>query len=96
MVSALALLAGLALPARDTTRAPARRDDEVTVTMTVDSGRHEVRIKAGPFFLPNMGKMDHHAQMDMGSSPTSSARSTYFLRRRLRWLEAFCRTPSAA
>jgi hypothetical protein len=41
-------------------------DTEATVTMTVDSSRHEILIKAGPFFLPNMGKMDDHAMMDMG------------------------------
>jgi len=40
--------------------------DEVTVTVTVDSSKHEVRIKAGPFFLPNMAAMDH-AMMDMGA-----------------------------
>jgi hypothetical protein len=69
MLSALALLTALALPPRDTTPAPAaRRDDDVTVIVTIDSARHEVKIKAGPFFLPNMGAMDHHAQMDMGST----------------------------
>jgi len=36
------------------------------------------------------------AQIDIGSSPTSSARSTYFFSRRLRWEDAFGRTPSAA
>lgn len=68
MSLALALLASLTLPPRDTTpAAAARRDDAVAVTMTVDSARHEVKITAGPFFLPNMGKMDHH-QMDMGTT----------------------------
>lgn len=69
MFSTLALLAGLALPPRDTTPSVVvRRDDEVTVTVTIDSSKHEVKIKAGPFFLPNMGAMDHHAQMDMGAT----------------------------
>lgn len=45
-----------------------RTVDNVTVTVTVDSARHEVRVKAGPFFLPNMGAMDSHAMMDMGAS----------------------------
>lgn len=43
------------------------QSNEVTVTVTVDSARREVRVKAGPFFLPNMGAMDPHA-MDMGAS----------------------------
>jgi hypothetical protein len=47
--------------------APVHRDD-VTVTMTVDSSRHEIHVKAGPFFLPNMGPMDDHAMMDMGAT----------------------------
>lgn len=69
MSLALALLASLSLTTADTTTPPRLvRDDDVTVVVTVDSARHEVRIKAGPFFLPNMGAMDHHAQMDMGST----------------------------
>lgn len=63
MLVVAALLAGVALtpPA-----ALARHPGEVTVTMTVDSARHVVRVKAGPFFLPNMAAMDHH-MMDMGA-----------------------------
>ncbi len=59
-----ALLAALALaPDRPAIAAV----DEVTVVVTVDSARREVRVRAGPFFLPNMGAMDPHA-MDMGAS----------------------------
>lgn len=62
MSLSLALLASLVLgPGHP----PTHLRDEVTVTVTVDSSRHEVRIKAGPFFLPNMAAMDH-AMMDMG------------------------------
>jgi hypothetical protein len=62
------VLAGalLALPSPPSVRA----DDPVTVTVTVDSARHLVRVKAGPFFLPHMGKMDHH-MMDMGAGATT-------------------------
>ncbi|HTS90156.1 MAG TPA: hypothetical protein VMG41_16805 [Gemmatimonadales bacterium] len=60
------LLAGLVVP---TPPRPAHlirpaHEDDVTVTVTVDSSHHVVHIKAGPFYLPNMPKMDHH-MMDM-------------------------------
>lgn len=45
---------------------PARPDD-VTVAVTVDSARREIHIKAGPYTLPDMGQMDHHA-MDLGAA----------------------------
>jgi hypothetical protein len=64
MSLALALLAGLvASPGH-----PAHRPhEEVQVTVTVDSAHHVVRVKAGPFFLPNMPHMEDHGMMDMGS-----------------------------
>ncbi len=43
-------------------------DTEVQVSVTVDSSRHEIRIKAGPFRLPDMGQMMDHAEMDMGAA----------------------------
>jgi hypothetical protein len=58
------LLAGLGAGSPPTMQ----RHADVTVAVTVDSVRHEVRVKAGPFFLPNMGAMDHHAMMDLGMS----------------------------
>jgi len=39
---------------------------DTTVTVTIDSSRHELLIKAGPFDLPNKPPMDQHAMMDMG------------------------------
>lgn len=69
MSFALLLAASLAAP----TRAPAppallrRRDDDVRVQVTVDSAKKVVRVKAGPFHLPNMPHMDDHGMMDMGT-----------------------------
>ncbi len=63
MSLSLALLASLLAPP---SHPPLRYSDDVTVTVTVDSSKHEVHIKAGPFFLPNMAAMDH-AMMDMGA-----------------------------
>ena len=39
-----------------------------TVSMVVDSSKHELTITAGPFDLPNMPPMDDHAMMDPGMS----------------------------
>lgn len=64
----LALLASLTLgPGHPS----APRHDVVTVTVTVDSGKRLIRIKAGPFSLPSMAGMDH-AMMDMGIGDESS------------------------
>lgn len=69
MLMSLILLAGLKGPP---SHPVTQHDDEVTVTVTVDSAHHEVLVRAGPFFLPNMGAMDHHdMMMDMGSGATT-------------------------
>jgi hypothetical protein len=39
-----------------------------TVTVTVDSSKHELTITAGPYDLPNMPPMEDHAMMDLGMS----------------------------
>jgi hypothetical protein len=52
--------ATLALPL-DSTPAP-------TVTVSIDSSRHELTVTSGPFDLPNMPPMDNHAMMDLGMS----------------------------
>lgn len=39
-----------------------------TVTVSVDSSRHELTITSGPFDLPNMPPMEDHAMMDLGMS----------------------------
>jgi hypothetical protein len=39
-----------------------------TVSVTVDSSRHELTITSGPFDLPNMPPMEDHAMMDLGMS----------------------------
>lgn len=39
-----------------------------TVTVSVDSSRHELIITSGPFDLPNMPPMADHAMMDLGMS----------------------------
>jgi hypothetical protein len=52
--------ATLALPL-DSTPAP-------TVTVSIDSSRHELTVTSGPFDLPNMPSMDNHAMMDLGMS----------------------------
>jgi hypothetical protein len=47
---------------------PAGADRSPTVTVSVDSSRHELIISSGPYDLPNMPPMDHHAMMDLGMS----------------------------
>src|SRR5262245_60248693 len=54
----------IALLATDTARVSA----EPKVTITVDSSRKELVLRAGPFDLPNMPPMDEHAMMDRGMS----------------------------
>ena len=39
-----------------------------TVSVTVDSSRHELTVTSGPFDLPNMPPMEDHAMMDLGMS----------------------------
>jgi len=39
-----------------------------SVTVAVDSSKHELTITAGPYDLPNMPPMDDHAMMDLGMS----------------------------
>jgi hypothetical protein len=39
-----------------------------TVSVTIDSSRHELTVTSGPFDLPNMPPMDDHAMMDLGMS----------------------------
>jgi hypothetical protein len=39
-----------------------------TVTVAVDSSKHELTITAGPYDLPNMPPMDDHAMMNLGMS----------------------------
>jgi hypothetical protein len=68
MLFPLVLLGALTAPPLTPASQP---DDDVVVTVTVDSSRHVVRVKAGPFFLPHMGKMDHHMMMDMGAGATT-------------------------
>lgn len=43
-------------------------DTGQTVTITVDSSRHEIVITAGPYHLENMPPMDDHAMMDHGAT----------------------------
>jgi len=64
MLPSLVLLAGMLVPPTHPVRGP---HPDITVTVTVDSAHHVVRVKAGPFFLPNMPPMDDHGMMDMGS-----------------------------
>ncbi|MFN8646087.1 MAG: hypothetical protein U0104_04970 [Gemmatimonadales bacterium] len=46
---------------------PTRPTADPAVTITVDSARHAFTVRAGPFSLPDMGAMDHHA-MDLGAA----------------------------
>jgi hypothetical protein len=39
-----------------------------TVSVTVDSSRHELTVTSGPYDLPNMPPMEDHAMMDLGMS----------------------------
>ena len=39
-----------------------------TVSVTIDSSRHELTVTSGPFDLPNMPLMEDHAMMDLGMS----------------------------
>jgi hypothetical protein len=39
-----------------------------TVSVSVDSSRHELTVTSGPFDLPNMPPMEDHAMMDLGMS----------------------------
>jgi hypothetical protein len=63
------LLAAVLAPTgnADSVRAPARSPSP-TVTITVDSARHEITITAGPFDLKNMPPMEEHAMMDHGAA----------------------------
>lgn len=40
----------------------------VSVSLAVDSSKHELTITAGPYDLPNMPPMEDHAMMDLGMS----------------------------
>src|SRR5918912_1021095 len=46
----------------------AESDPAPTVSVTVDSSRHELTVTSGPFDLPNMPPMEDHAMMDLGMS----------------------------
>jgi len=39
-----------------------------SVSVAIDSSKHELTITAGPYDLPNMPPMDDHAMMDLGMS----------------------------
>src|SRR6185295_10622821 len=39
-----------------------------SVTVAIDSSKHELTITAGPYDLPNMPPMDDHAMMNLGMS----------------------------
>lgn len=41
---------------------------EPTVTVSIDSARHELTLTSGPFDLPNMPPMEDHTIMDLGMS----------------------------
>ena len=43
-------------------------DPAPTVSVTVDSSRHELTVTSGPYDLPNMPPLDDHAMMDLGMS----------------------------
>ncbi len=43
-------------------------DPRTTVSIAVDSSKHELTITAGPYNLPNMPKMEEHGMMDHGMS----------------------------
>ncbi|HET9151058.1 MAG TPA: hypothetical protein VFN83_05025 [Gemmatimonadales bacterium] len=60
-LSIAAAAAVLAAPVRDTT-------PPATLTVTVDSARHVITIRSGPYDLPNMPPMTDHAMMDLGMS----------------------------
>jgi hypothetical protein len=64
MFLSLILLAGVAV---SPSRPAPRHERDITVTVTVDSARHVVHVRAGPFFLPNMPPMEDHGMMDMGA-----------------------------
>jgi len=64
MSLALVLVASLITPPA---HAAARPQDDVKVTVTIDSAKKVVRVKAGPFHLPNMPHMEDHGMMDMGT-----------------------------
>ena len=59
------MLAWSTLLAASTLLAPGPIRD-TTVTVTIDSSKHELLIKAGPFDLANMPPMDQGAMMDLG------------------------------
>ncbi len=46
----------------------ARGEPTPSVTVTIDSSRHELIVTNGPFDLPNMPPLDDHAMMDLGMS----------------------------
>ena len=64
MSLALVLVASLLTPPAS---AAPRPQDDVKVTVTIDSAKKVVRVKAGPFHLPNMPHMEDHGMMDMGA-----------------------------
>jgi hypothetical protein len=58
MLWSLALLASIAA-------GPGPGDPKATVTIAVDSSKHELTITAGPYNLPNMPPMEEHGTMMM-------------------------------
>src|SRR5215218_6934557 len=47
---------------------PDRSPPSPTVSVSIDSSRHELTVTSGPFDLPNMPPMEDHAMMDLGMS----------------------------
>jgi hypothetical protein len=45
-----------------------RSDENPSVSVTIDSSRHELIVTSGPYDLPNMPPMEDHAMMDLGMS----------------------------
>jgi hypothetical protein len=45
-----------------------RTDRIPSVSVTIDSSRHELIVTSGPYDLPNMPPMEDHAMMDLGMS----------------------------
>ena len=55
----------------------------VSVSVAVDSSKHELTITAGPYDLPNMPPMEDHGMMDLGMSHDTPVQQLRVADRRL-------------